>query len=131
MFRDLHNYSKVLSLFPPAARTSTANGTAVQTQGHIGHAAAVLHSAAGTGTSPTLIVKLQHGDQSDGSDAADVSGAVFATVTDSGASLQKIKLNLHGLKKYVRAVATIAGTSPSFTFNVTLLVPPKSEVPVT
>lgn len=49
----------LLNLFPTAARTATANGTGVDLQQYSGDVAVVLDSAAGTGTTPTLDVKLQ------------------------------------------------------------------------
>ncbi len=56
----------------------------------------------------TLDVKLQHADESDGS-YSDVVGGAFTQVTTAG-SEQGIKVNGDGLKKYVKAVYTIAGT---------------------
>jgi len=77
----------------------------------------VLNASAGTGTTPTLDVKLQHSD--DNSTFADVTGAAFAQVTsDSGtAGVQVLKLNVSDLKRYLRVIGTIAGTSPSFDFG--------------
>ena len=55
----------VLSLLDPADRSATVNGLAADILDYEGHAAAILQSAAGTGTTPTLDVKLQ--DSADGS----------------------------------------------------------------
>lgn len=106
----------LLNLFPSAARTATANGTGVDLQQYSGDVAVILDSAAGTGTAPTLDVKLQ--DSDDNSTFADVSGATFTQVTNAAASQQKIVVNKDAARRYVRAVATIGGTSPSFTFSV-------------
>lgn len=108
----------LLNLFPTAARTATANGTGVDLQQYSGDVAVVLDSAAGTGTTPTLDVKLQ--DSADNSSFADITGATFTQVTGT-ASQQKIVVNKDGAQRYVRAVATIAGTTPSFTFSVNAL----------
>lgn len=105
----------LLNLFPSAARTATANGTGVDLQQYSGDVAVVLDSAAGTGTSPTLDVKLQ--DSADNSTFADITSATFTQVTGTAAQ-QKIVINKDAAKRYVRAVATIGGTSPSFTFSV-------------
>ena len=105
----------LLNLFPTAARTATANGTGVDLQQYSGDVAVVLDSAAGTGTSPTLDVKLQ--DSADNSTFADITGATFTQVINA-ASQQKIVVNKDAARRYVRAVATIGGTSPSFTFSV-------------
>ena len=48
----------VLSLFDPTSRNATVNGSAVDILDYEGQAAAILQSAAGTGTNPTLNVKL-------------------------------------------------------------------------
>jgi len=106
------------SLFPPAARTTTANGTGVDLVALEGVAAVFLDSAAGTGTTPTMTVKLQHSDDDGSADAyADISGATFAQVT-TAASKQTITVDLSQAKRWIRAVTTIGGTSPSFTFSV-------------
>jgi len=99
------------------ARTSTLTGTAVDISQYQGELKVVLDSAAGTGTSPTLDGKIQTGDQSDGSDAADVSGAVFTQV-GAAVSKQSIGVDTRACKKYIRFVGTIGGTTPSFNFAV-------------
>ena len=110
----------VLSLFDPAAHTATVNGSAVDILDYEGHAAAILQSAAGTGTTPTLDVKLQ--DSADGStDWQDVSGAAFTQVTDAAAAAEVIKFNASDVRRYVRAVATIGGSTPSFTCAVSFV----------
>lgn len=108
----------LLNLFPSAARTATANGTSVDLQQYSGDVAVVLDSSAGTGTSPTLDVKLQ--DSADNSSFADIAGATFTQVTGT-ASRQKIVINKDAARRYVRPVATIGGTTPSFTFSVNAL----------
>lgn len=107
------------ALHPTAARTTTTNGSAVDVRAQKGIAAVLLDSAAGTGTTPTLDVKIQ--DSADGSTGwADIAGAAFTQVTNA-ASQQKIGVDLDSCRGYIRAVATIGGTTPSFTFSVTAL----------
>ncbi len=110
---------KVLELFGAAARTSSANGSGVDLQDttHPGGRAmkAVLDCGAASGTTPTLDVKMQESD--DNSSFADISGATFAQLTAAGLK----ELHFQAKKRYVRAVATVAGTSPSFTFAVLLV----------
>jgi len=121
MLHNLGTKSYVQSLLAPAARTSSANGTGFDLQGSNdaeGEAIIILDSAAGTGTSPTLNVKLQ--DSADNSTFADVTDATFAQVTTT-ASTTKISVNTNDLRRYVRAVATIAGTTPSFTCAVSMV----------
>lgn len=107
-----------LSLAAAARRTSTLTGTGIDVLDYEGVALLVLNASAGTGTSPTLSVKLQHSD--DNSTFADVTGAAFTQVTDVAgtAGIQVLKINVPDLKRYLRVVGTIAGTTPSFDFGV-------------
>lgn len=115
MLLDLKEETTILSFLPPAARTTGANGTGIDLQGYIGIAVAALHSAAGTGTTPTLDVKIQ--DSADNSTFADVTGYAFTQVTDAAASLQDLEIDTRKVRRYVRAVTAITGTTPSFTCN--------------
>jgi hypothetical protein len=85
-----------------------------------GDAVAILDCGAATaGTNPTYNVKLQ--DSANNSAFDDITGATFTEVTDA-ASQQKLSFNTNNVRRYVRAVATIGGTSaPAFTASVTLL----------
>ena len=112
--------ASVLSLLDPAERSATANGSAADILDYEGQAAAILQSAAGTGTTPTLDVKLQ--DSADGSTGwADVTGAAFTQVTNAAASAQVVKFNASAVKRYIRAVATVAGTTPLFACSVSFV----------
>lgn len=105
--------ASVLSLLDPADRSATANGSGVDILAYEGQAAAILQSAAGTGTNPTLDVKLE--DSADGSTGwADIPGASFTQVTDAAASAEIIKFNASDVRRFIRAVATVGGTTPSF-----------------
>ena len=64
-------------------------------------------------------VKLQ--ESSDNSTFTDITDATFTQVTDA-ASSQKISINTNDVKRYLRAVGTIGGTSsPAFTYTVQLI----------
>jgi hypothetical protein len=116
---DIEGVLDLVSLHPTATRTATTNGSPSDVRHHKGIAAVVLDSAGGSGTTPTLDVKIQ--DSADGSTGwADVPGAAFAQVGTT-ASRQKIPLNVDATRGFVRIVATIGGTSPSFTFSVNAL----------
>jgi len=109
----------------PGTYTSTETGTGVDCTAWDGMAVAVLDCAAGTGTTPTLNVKLQSCATVDGT-YADISGAVFTEVDDTeGGSTQIIAFPVSAAAAFVRAVGTIAGTTPSFDFSVTLVGMPK------
>lgn len=113
----VHNDNTLVEVLAPLARTSTANGTAVDVQQYIGQMKFILTSTAGTGTTPTLDVKLQ--GSADGSTGwADITGATFTQVTDAADASEAIGVVIDGSPRYVRAVATIAGTTPSFTCAV-------------
>ena len=112
--------ASVLSLLDPADRSATVNGSAADILDYEGHVAAILQSAAGTGTTPTLDVKLQ--DSADGSTGwADIAGAAFTQVTNAAPSAQAVKFNASAARRHIRAVATVGGTTPSFACAVSLV----------
>lgn len=101
--------------------TATATGTGVDTLGY-NSAAVALEVGVVSGTSPTLDVKIQ--DSADNSTFADVTGLTFTQVTATGNSqiLRVDGLNTSTRRRYLRAVGTIAGTTPSFAFGVEILL---------
>jgi hypothetical protein len=109
----------IVSLADVAARTSTLTGSAIDLRDYVGNAAIMQYSAGGTGTTPTLAGKVQ--DSDDGSTGwADIAGATFTQVTTS-VSTQEITVNCDQVKRFIRYVGTIGGTTPSFTFGVGML----------
>lgn len=108
-----------LVTFTPAARTATANGTGVDLTGYInpgGRAMkAIVNNGTTSGTTPTLDVKMQ--DSPDNSVWTDITGATATQLTAAGNAEISFRTN----QKWVRAVATIGGTTPSFTFDVIVL----------
>lgn len=86
---------------------------------------ATLNVKSVTGTTPTLDVKLQ--DSADNSTFADVvvdalmPANAFAQVTAALANPVTLAVDPRGVRRYVRAVATIGGTTPSFVLNLDLL----------
>jgi hypothetical protein len=107
---------QLTAFHPTAARTATGNGTGIDVQTMDGDLFLVLDSAAGTGTTPTLDIKVQSSDTSGGT-YADIAGATFTQVTTT-ASQQAITISKDEAKRYIRVVYTVGGTSPSFTFSV-------------
>lgn len=126
---DVANAMSYLDALPVGAYTATANGSAVDLTGISEPViAAVLHSAAGTGTTPTLSISFEHSeDGSTGWSAipaaalTDANGdpATFTQVTNA-ASKQVRALRKELLKRYIRVVRTVGGTTPSFTATVIL-----------
>ena len=124
MLHNLGSKSYLGTLLACDARTASANGTGFDLEGSNGaegEAIVILASdAASAGSSPTLDVKLQ--ESANNSDWSDISGATFTQVTDAAQALEKITINTNDVKRYLRAVGTIGGTSsPAFTYSVALV----------
>jgi hypothetical protein len=101
----------------PAVRTSSANGTGVDMVEADGPCFAILHVGTVSGTSPTLDVTIEESTASGGTYTA-ITGAAFTQITNSS---HLLIINFKRSKRFVRAVATIAGTSPSFACAVIVL----------
>ncbi len=110
----------------PVALTSSADGTGIDRLG-FDDAMFMLEVGAVSGTSPTLDVKIQ--ESADNSTFTDISGATFTQITAADKSAT-LRVNLAGKKRYLRAVATIAGTSPSFTGGVQAVLSKATTQPV-
>lgn len=122
MLHNLGSKTYIGSLFGADSRNASADGTGFDLEGSNGaegEAVVILDSEAGSGTNPTMDVKLQESD--DNSAWSDISGATFTQVTDGGAAFEKITVNTNDIGRYVRAVATLGGTTPVFVFSVALV----------
>jgi hypothetical protein len=108
--------SGLLTLSRIAARTSTVTGTGVDVAGYTGAMLFVQDVGTVSGTTPTLDGKLQ--DSADDSSYADVAGLTFTQVTTSN-NTQMLQVNVDSVRRYVRWVGTIGGTTPSFMCGVT------------
>lgn len=113
-------------LLPALARTANANGTGVDAwaSGRPKEAVVLLSIGAASGTTPTLDVKIQHSD--DNSTWTDLTGGAFAQKT--AASFAEI--NIKNFKRYIRAVHTVGGTTPSFTAAVLALFGSPLDEPI-
>lgn len=80
---------------------------------------AQLHSDAGTGTAPTLDVKIQTSYDGLDATAVDIPTSAFTQVL-AVASMQIKSLPI--VHRYIKIVWTITGTTPSFNFGVYLTV---------
>lgn len=109
-----------LNLSPTSSKTATGNSTGVDLLAYEGEIVILLDSAAASaGTNPTLDITFE--ESSDDSTYTAISGAAFTQVTNA-ASRQKMVLNRSALKRYLREVHTIGGTSsPAFTYSVNML----------
>lgn len=101
-----------LAILACASVTASADGAGIDISAYAGDVKFTLDSGAGTGTTPTLDVKLQESD--DNITFTDVTGGAFAQVTDAGAAFETLTVSVDGLKKYVRGVDAVTGTTPVF-----------------
>ncbi len=104
----------VFTLHASAAETATGQSAGVDLSTYA-EALAELNVTAVAGTSPTMTVSFQTSD--DGTDWYGL-GDAFAAVT---AVAKPNILRLTNVGRFVRAVWTITGTTPSFTFTLKLV----------
>jgi hypothetical protein len=133
---DLAGSVQLTALYPVDARDETVvAGEAVDVAPLEGDLVVLLDAEAGTGTTPTLNLAIQHrADASDSwgavpadalYDPATGQVATFDEVTDVANAFQKLALRRERLKKTLRAVLTIGGTTPDFVCAVYLVGLPK------
>jgi hypothetical protein len=129
---DLLNKLTTVQGIASAALTTTTTGTGVSMAGQEKGVYVQIDLGVVTGTTPTCVVKLQ---QSSNDNTADASGAADAYADVTGATISLTDANASGVtgfmcynydEKYLRAVATIAGTNPTFNTSVTLSTNQKS-----
>lgn len=120
---DVDQKYKAYSLIKPSTNTTTVTGTGVDVGStNLDDAMAVLDVGTVSGTTPTLDVTIQ---------ASGTVGGTYTTISTFGqvtasTKLGAVSVSLEGLagsvdRRFVRAVGTIAGTTPSFAFGVILL----------
>ena len=102
-----------------ASVTATATSSAIDLKEFDGDVLLVLNCAAGTGSSPTLDIKVQDSDETGGT-YGDLSGATFTQVTTS-ASVQTLEVNKDECKRFIKIVQTVGGSSPVFVYGVSLV----------
>ena len=109
---------RLQALAAVAAITASANGASFDTRPYGGEVRLALSSTAGTGTTPTLDVKIQHSD--DGTTWID-SGVAFTRVTNAASAFEVLAVTAEKFKRYIRVVDTVGGTTPSFSRAVTFV----------
>jgi hypothetical protein len=110
--QNLGQSLQTIALVPMSDITAGANGTGVDLQDFVGEAAFFIAAKNVAGTNPTLDVKLQ--DSADNSSFDDVTGLAFTQVTAANTKasvFHRLNVNVDGLRRYVRAVTAIGGTS--------------------
>jgi len=112
---DVANEAILGNGLAPQTITASTNGPTGDMLAGDGPCFAIQQIGTVSGTSPTLAGKIQ--ESSDGSTWTDVTGATFTTVT---ASTNTQAITFDRTKRYLRYVATVGGTSPSYAIAVVL-----------
>ena len=108
----------VLSFAPNDVVTATGNETGVDLQDYEGDITLILDAEAG-GSGITYAVKIQ--DSADNSTFADVSGLAFTTTTANTSLTETLRINSDEVKRYIRAVITVAGGTGAGALSVVAL----------
>ena len=115
MFKDLKSRLTASKLNGTSPRTATFNSTSLDTKDYEGDILVTEDVSTVSGTSPTLDGKIQ--DSADDSSFADVTGYTYAQRTATGAPAT-VRVDKRKVRRYIRYVGTIGGTSPSFALSV-------------
>jgi hypothetical protein len=117
---DLSKNYKFVSLIRPQVATSTVTGTGVDTMGYGDDAIITLDLGAALTTTETCDVTIQTSPDNSTWTTRTTFGQLTGT-SDNKAAAGKLALDAAS-RRYVRAVATIAGGSPSFAIAVGMLI---------
>lgn len=110
--RSVYDNIKSVASLVPAVRTASANGTGVDTKGYNSAKAVIVAGDIDLTTGDeTYAFKIQ--DSADNSSFADVSGLTTTVTADN--DVKNIRIDGLGttVRRYIRVVATLAGTTPS------------------
>lgn len=123
----------VLAAIPTNRATSTVTGGEIDLQGYVEPGVKEIKAfldviTKGADTDETITVKIQESADTVVGNYADITGAAFTAVTQEGA-VAAVQSSIHFVtnKRYVRAIATLAGTTPAFDFGVYLLVTKRTQ----
>ena len=119
--QDIANlYVSKNSIPPAAARSNSVDGNECDMNNTGPEVTAEVTLGANPGDDSTLTVKLQERDDAD-DEWSDISGAVMDAIVGDTANQVVRETFYNRGKREVRAVGTIAGTSPSIVFAVNLV----------
>ena len=119
MFQDIPDYIKIVPCIPVNTLTGSLNSTSFSNVGYVGDILFVADIGAGGGTAPTLQLQVQ--DSADNSSFSNITGNnQIANVTTS-ASLATLVVPQATLRQYVRIIATVGGSSPSYLLSVSAI----------
>lgn len=123
---DLFALYKVISLIHPQAAVSTVTGSAVDLgAGYEADALAILDVGTAVDAGATLAVTIKGSSTSGGSYTTITTFTTVLDTDDNKIAAGRVVRALDGSNRFIKAIGTIAGgSSPSFTFSVSLLVKP-------
>lgn len=123
MFNDAVASNAVQLLAPiDCADTAAATSSCVDVSSYEAKIIVIQH--VGVVTAGTIVGKIQTGDESNGSDAADITGAAFSSVgTSTDNAVAKLVIDANACKKYIRYLGTIT-TGPALV-GVSFIATPK------
>ena len=116
--QNLGTKTELLSLSANDVVGASANRTGVDLVDYEGDIMAILDAEAG-GASITYAVKIQ--DSADNSSFADVSGLAFTTTDANTALRETLRINSDEVRRYIRAVITVAGGTGTGAVSVVAL----------
>ena len=116
--QNLGTKTELLSLSANDVVAATVNRTGVDLVDYEGDIMAILDAEAG-GASITYAVKIQ--DSADNSSFADVSGLAFTTTDANTALRETLRINSDEIRRYIRAVITVAGGTGTGAVSVVAL----------
>ncbi|NBQ51803.1 MAG: hypothetical protein EBU35_14435 [Marivivens sp.] len=116
--QNLGTKTELLSLSANDVVAASANRTGVDLVDYEGDIMAILDAEAG-GASVTYAVKIQ--DSADNSTFADVSGLAFTTTDANTALRETLRINSDEVRRYIRAVITVAGGTGTGAVSVVAL----------
>jgi len=122
MKNSLHELLRVRRALAPASLGTGANNG--DTLDRKGYDEVLFDIQAGVlGTAATVDAKVQHGNASDASDMADVTGASITQLVKASHDNKKALLRLRGegLKRYIRIVVTVGAAASIVGVNAILL----------
>jgi hypothetical protein len=117
----------VLPVIPQQRATATVTGAAVDLAAYTNVGGREMKAIMtvlrqGADADETCDVKLQESHTTTSGDFVDISGAAFAQQTQPGATPGvTAELHFRAQRRYIRAVATLAGTTPAFDLALVVL----------
>lgn len=113
---NLGDQLQQLDLLPVASVSATGNGSSLDLVNYEGEIAIIADVANVSGTTPTCDIKIQ--DSADNSTFNDISPALQITQVTTVAGRQKLSVNKNEIRRYIRAVKTLGGTSPVYLISM-------------